>query len=189
MTAPPDPNRPSRCVARSLPAIAALAVLVAACGGDAAATAEALIETDLEEQIGLGELAAACDQPDELKEGETFECTAITQDGATIELVGELISDDEFNVQTTNLLTADDVESILPVIAEAVGSEVGADVVTDDLTCPSGSIILDVEGDFNCEISDTVTGDLYVITIQTGGLQPGGGPRDLRFLIGDLVEP
>lgn len=164
------------------------AVFVAACSGDAAESAEAVIEGELEEQIGLGELSAACNQPDGLAEGETFECTAITADGASIEIVGTMTSEDEFNVQTTNLLTSDDVDQLVVLIADAVSNEVGAEVAPGDLTCPSGSVILDGNGDFTCEIVDTATGDVYAITIQTGGLVPGEGPRDLGFEIGDLID-
>ncbi len=181
-------RRPRSRIGRAAVVSAGLVVL-SACGGDAAESAEALIEGPLAAEIGLGDLAATCDQPDDLVRGETFDCTATTPDGATIEFVGELTSEDEINVQSANLLTEADVQAIVPAIAEAVGREVGADVAADDLTCPSGSIILDDDGDFTCEIVDRTTGDVYSIAIQTGGLDPGGGPRDLGFLIGDLIEP
>jgi hypothetical protein len=167
--------------------VAVLATL-AGCGGDAAQTAEALIEGPLTDEIALGELTATCDQPANLEQGETFECTATTPDGDTIELVGELTSDDDLNVQTTNLLTADDVELILSAIADAVAVEVDADVVAGDITCPPRSVILDARGDFVCEIVDRSTDDVYPITIETGGLDPDSGPMDLSFLIGDLID-
>jgi len=171
-------------------AVGAAALLVlAGCGGDAAATAEGLIEGQLADEIELGELTAACNQPDELEQGETFECTAITTSGDVIEFVGEMTSDDDLNVQTTNLLTESDVQSLLPPIADAVSREVGDDVVADDLTCPTGTVILDDNGDFMCTILDRSTGDVYTIAIETGGLEAGGGPKDLGFQIGDLVDP
>lgn len=168
---------------------AAVVLLLAACGGDAADTAELLIETQIEEEVALGELTAACNQPEELARGETFECTAITPDGDTIDIVGELTGDDTLNVQTTNLLTVDDVRAILPPIADAVGTEVGATVVAADISCPDRSIILDDAGNFDCEIVDRSKDETYVITIRTGGLDPDTGPEDLSFLIGDLIQP
>ncbi len=174
---------------RSLTAGIAAILLLAACGGDAAETAEALIEGQLAEEIGLGELNATCNQPADLTPGETFACTAITPDGKTIEFLGEMTTEDRLNVQSTNLLTESDVQAILPVIAAAVSDEVGTEVVADDLTCPSGGVILDDDGEFVCEILDRENGDVYAITIRTGGLEPGGGPKNLGFLIGDLIEP
>lgn len=164
---------------------AAASLLVAACGGSAAASGEAVIEDQLADEIGLGELDATCNEPDGLTEGETFTCTATTPDGETIELLGTMTSDDEFEIVTTNLLVASDVVVVREEGARVLSEEVGATILPEDIECPEGSIVLDDVGDFMCTITDTATGDVYELTVSTGGLEPGVGARELSFQIGD----
>jgi hypothetical protein len=161
------------------------ALVLASCGGSAAESGVAVIEEELEEQIGLGELEATCDEPDGLSEGETFTCTAETADGQTIELLGTMTSDDEFEIVTTNLLVASDVEAIRVEGARVLSDELGVPIATDDIECAEGSIVLDDAGDFQCTITDTGTGDVYELTVSTGGIEPGVGVRELSFQVGD----
>jgi len=161
------------------------ALTLAACGGSAADTGEVVIEEKLAEQIGLGDLDATCNEPDGLKQGQTFTCEAATTDGQTIEFLGTMTSDDEFDVVTTNLLVASDVEKIRAEGARVLSEQVGAEILADDIECAEGSIVLDDVGDFSCAITDTATGDVYDLTVSTGGLEPGVGVRELSFQIGD----
>jgi len=163
----------------------AAALVFAACSGSAADTGEVVIEEQLAEQIGLGDLDATCNEPDGLKEGETFTCTATTTDDQTIEFLGTMSSDDEFEVVTSNLLIASDVEAIRAEGASVLSDEVGATIASDDIECAEGSIVLDDVGDFLCAITDTGTGDVFDLTVSTGGLEPGVGVRELSFQIGD----
>ena len=159
-------------------------MVVAACSGSAAQSGEDLIQDDLAEDIGLGDLEAECEEPDDLSEGETFTCTATTADGETVEFLGTMTSDDEFNIVTTNLLITSDIDSIRDGVSTALSEQIGVPVAAEDITCPDGSILLDESGEFECEVVDTATGDVYPLTISTGGLEPGVGPRDLQFEVG-----
>lgn len=160
-------------------------VAVAACGGSASESGVEVIEGELGDEIGLGELDATCGDPDALSEGETFTCTATTGDDQTIEFLGTMTSDDEFEIVTTNLLTAEDVEVVREEAARVLSAEVGAEILPADIECAEGSVVLDAEGDFMCTITDTATGDVYDLTVSTGGLEPGVGARELSFQIGD----
>jgi hypothetical protein len=158
---------------------------LAACGGSASESGVEVIEGELGEEIGLGDLDATCNEPDELNEGETFTCTATTADEQTIEFLGTMTSDDEFDIVTTNLLTAADVEIVREEAARVLSAEIGVDILPADIECPEGSVVLDEVGDFLCAITDTTTGDVYDLTVSTGGLEPGVGARELSFLVGD----
>ena len=160
---------------------------LAACGGGSAAdSGVTLIEEELAETIGLGDLEATCDEPDGLKEDETFTCTATTDDGTVIEFLGTMTSDDEFEIVTTNLLTADDVTTIKEEGARVLSEEIQAEIVADDITCPTEAVVLDDTGEFECEITDTSTGEVYGLTVSTGGLTPGVGVNELTFQVGEL---
>lgn len=175
-----------RTVSLSLVAVATVsASLLAGCGGSASQSGETLIEEELADQIALGDLDATCDEPENLKEGETFTCTATTEDGAEVEFLGTMTSDDKFEIVTTNLLTAEDVTAIREEGARVLSEQVGSEIVADDITCPTEVVVLDDTGDFVCEITDTTTGDVYDLTISTGGITPGEGVNKLFFQIAD----
>jgi hypothetical protein len=144
-----------------------------------------VIEERLAEDIGLGELDATCNEPDGLDEGETFTCTATTTEGETIEFLGTMTSNDEFEIVTTNLLTAEDIVIVREEGARLLSSEVGAEILPEDIECGDSSVLVDDAGDFVCAITDTATGDVYDLTVSTGGLEPGVGARELSFQIGD----
>ncbi len=184
------PAKARDCAMRSLRVrtglvVAAGAIVLAACSSSAADSGEVVIEEKLADEIGLGDLDATCNEPEGLKEGETFTCTATTPEGTTIELLGTMTTDDEFEVVTTNLLTADDVVAIREEGARVLSEEVGATILPEDIECAEGSVVIDDVGDFHCTITDTGTGDVYDLTVSTGGLEPGVGVRALSFQIGD----
>ena len=166
-------------------AVAVGGLVLAACSASAADSGEVVIQEELADEIGLGDLDATCNEPDGLKEGETFTCTATTIEGETIEFLGTMTSDDEFDIVTTNLMIASDIETIRAEGARLLSDEVGSTVAPEDIECADGSIVLDDVGDFLCSITDTGTGDVYDLTVSTGGLEPGVGVRELSFRIGD----
>ena len=161
------------------------ATALAACGGSAGESGQVVIEEKLAEDIALGELDATCNEPEGLSEGETFTCTATTADGETVEFLGTMTSDDEFEIVTTNLLIASDIEAIREEGARVLSAEIGAEVLPEDIECAEGSVVIDDVGDFECAITDTATGDAYDLTVSTGGLEPGVGVRELSFQVGD----
>ncbi len=88
-------RRPLR--ARTLLLTLATLFVVTACSGDISFSiggqsvddaAVELIEGDLADQIGLGELTAACPEVPDAEVGTEFDCTATTADGAVIEIAG-----------------------------------------------------------------------------------------------------
>jgi len=170
---------------RGLVVSAALAVVLVGCSGSAALSGESVIEGELADSAGLGELDAECNEPDGLEAGETFTCTATTEDGRTVEFLGTMTDSDSFDIVSTNLLTAEDVVAIRQEGARLLSEEVGVEILVDDIACPDEIVLLDATGDFVCEITDTSTGDVYELTISTGGIEPGEGVRRLDFQIGD----
>jgi hypothetical protein len=169
-----------------LGAIAVLGLTVlAACSDSAATGGEGLIEGDLAEEIGLGDLDAECAEPAEKVEGETFECTATTDDGQTLTFQGTMTAEDEIHVVTTNLLLPDEVDTIRDEGARVLSDETGVDIAVDDIDCGDEAVLIDDVGDFTCAITDTSTGDVYDLTVSTGGIEPGVGIRELFFQVAD----
>ncbi len=177
----PTTSRPLR-----LAPFAALGLFaLAACSDSAATGGEGLIERDLAKQIGLGDLDAECDEPAEKTEGETFDCTATTEDGRTITFQGTMRSDSEIHVVSTNLLLPSEVDTLRDEGARVLSEQNAIEVLPDDIDCGDEAVLLDDAGEFTCEITDTSTGDVYELTVMTGGIEPGVGIRELFFQVGD----
>lgn len=180
------PNAPRTLVAALVTGVAA--ILVASCssgsgGPEAVAeTAVELIEGELAEQIDLGELEGECEEPADAAEGETFTCSATTEDGRTIEFLGTLESEDEVNVVSTNVLVERDIDAVREEGARALSEETGQAIEPDDIECDD-VIILEGTDDFECAITEPETGEVYGLTVSTGGIDPGVGVRDLSFEI------
>lgn len=171
---------------RLVPLVAAMSLSVAlsGCGGDAGESGETVIEGPLAEEIGLGDLDATCEQPDELAEGETFDCTATTSDGEIIEFEALLTSDDEFDIVATNLLTTDEVDVLRSDAATQLGAQIGVEIAAESIACPDGTVVLD-DDELVCEITDVDTGDVYELTMTFAEFDRDTGFGDIQYLIGD----
>lgn len=170
-------------------ALVVIAIGIAGCSSkNAGISAETVIVDELQDEIALGPLEPECGQPERYEAGQTFTCTAATEDGRVIEFHGEMTDEDTFNIVTSNLLTADDVVAIRASAAESLGPEVGATIDPDDISCPDEVVLLDDTGDFLCEITDESTGEVYALQISTGGIEPGVGVRKLDFEITELLR-
>ncbi|NND74798.1 MAG: hypothetical protein HKN44_07285 [Ilumatobacter sp.] len=167
---------------------AVVGVVLAGCSKNAGISAEKVIVEELQENIGLGTLDPECGQPEAYVAGETFTCTAATEDGRVIEFFGEMSDADTFNIVTSNLLTAEDVDAVRAAAAEALGPEVGATIDPAAIVCPYEIILLDETGDFTCEITDASSGDVYALVVSTGGIEPGVGVRKLDFEITEQLR-
>ena len=165
--------------------IAATAVFTfSACTANAGLSAENYITDELQDQIGLGDLDATCTQPAELKAGETFTCTATADDGRVVKLIGEMTDSDTFDLNTTNLYTAADIDSLRAEGARVLSPVVGVTINPDDIACPDEVIVVDDTNEFHCEITDSATGEVFDLLVSTD-------PDDVsnvNFSIGDQLR-
>ena len=131
-----------------------------------------LIEGELEEKVGLGELTATCgDVADDVKVGDTFVCTAETTDGDTVEFLATVAEDDKVNVDTTNLITADGMTVIENGAVSVLEQETGATIGEGALECGEGPRVIDVASEtLDCVLTSPDTGDKYETTITLDGL-------------------
>ncbi len=187
-TISPTRIRPSA-ARRAFVGVVAVGVVISGCGSkNAGNSAEQLITDELQDQIGIGPLEPTCGQPAAYEAGETFTCTAATEDGRVVEFFGEMVDEETYNLVTSNLLTGEDVAAIRADAAEQLGPEVGATIDPGDIVCPDEIILLDDTGDFTCEITDTSTGEVYALVVSTGGIDPGVGVRKLEYEITELLR-
>jgi len=155
----------------------ALAIVAAACsasGEFSIGTAtienatEDLIENEISDQIGLGELDATCTKPASEEVGTRFLCTATTEGGQTIELQAEIDEDGAF-AETTNLVVASKLEEVESVVLAEIEQLSGLDLSDDAMECGSKSVIVDPQNQIACTVTDP-TGAVFDTIITFKGL-------------------
>jgi len=158
--------------------LAAGLVLVAVAAGcsstkDYSGSAKKYIEGDLSKQIGLGDLTAKCDDvASDVKVGDTFNCTADTADGVTVELVATVAAGDKVDVETTNLITADGMTVIENAAVTILEQKTGATIGAGALDCGAGPKVIDVANEkLSCVLTSPDTGSKYETTITLDGLK------------------
>jgi hypothetical protein len=155
----------------------ALAVVAAACSASGEFSigtptienaTEDLIENEIADQIGLGELDATCTKPASEDVGTRFLCTATTGDGQTIDLQAE-IDEDGAVAETTNLVVASKLEEVEAIVLAEIEQLSGLDLSDDALDCGSTSLIVDSQNQIFCAVTDP-TGAVFDSTITFRGL-------------------
>lgn len=148
-----------------LAGVVAMAALAAGCGGDVENTAIDLIEGEIADQIGLGDLDAECPENDGLEVGDTFSCTATLPDGRIVSFEGELDREDHIFVAPTNVIASETLPDLEELLAGEVASTIDVPVSADQVDCGPDAVVLDPDGVMVCAITDTDTGDVYDLTI------------------------
>lgn len=159
-----------------------------ACGGDARETATAVIESEIEDQVGLGELTASCQEPEERVVGSEFPCTATTESGDLIKITTTFEEEDRIFVLPTNVVLASDMELVEAAAAKTIGDEVGAEIDPSDVDCPDTSVVLDADDQMRCEITDTSVGTTYELIVTLTDFVRDEGFQRSFFQVGDVIE-
>lgn len=171
-------------IARRIALVGAGALALAACGGDATETAEAVIETEIAEQMGLGELTATCEEPPNRDIGTTYDCTATTADGQTVTLLSRFTEEDRIFVLPSNVIVASEVPLLKEQAAALLGPEVGVEIDPASIECPDGdSIVLSEAGTIDCTIL-TPDGVLFPLTVTLENFDFDTGFQNLFVEIG-----
>jgi len=141
-------------------------------GADAAAAAEHLIENDIADQAGIGPLEAGCEEIDDPQPGDTFTCTATTEDGETIRFDAVMEKNDTVDVESVNLVTADGLDLIEDLAVQALEENVGATLGAENFDCGDRGLVVEPGGTISCVLADPADGTLYNATITVKVLDP-----------------
>ena len=153
-----------------LVAIAIVAVGAGCSFGDTPnGVAEELIEGQLAEEYGLGEIDAVCEVPPNSDEGTTFTCTADAEIGLT-RWGAEMISEDTVQIRPLNLLNDEEIG----ILEEAAIVQLGVTIDAENMDCGVGPILLADDLSIPCALTDPTTGDVFDATVQITDLETGG---------------
>lgn len=162
--------------------------ILAACGGDARETATAVIETEIADQVGLGELTADCEEPENPVVGETFACSATTESGELIRLTVEFEDDDRIFVLPTNVLLGDDMPLVEAEAAQVLGDEIGVEIDASDVDCGDDSRVMDANDQMTCTITDTSSGTTFELVVTLTEFVRDQGFQSRFYEIGAAIE-
>lgn len=180
-----------------------LAVVATACsidlaigGEDPAEAAEAIIENELAEQIGLGPIAAVCESPESVEVGTTYSCDGVADSGE-IDFLVEIDREDHINVQTENVILADQVAAVAEAATSTIEESAGVELAAGAVDCGDQSIIMPPSAELACTVDtgSEVVPTTITITDPTDSsfevdLEPLEGKFDIDFsaLAAELIE-
>lgn len=164
-------------------------LIMAACGGSISFSiggesvedaAEDLIEGELADGLGLGELSAACEDVDEPQVGSKFSCLATTENGQVVKIDGEVDREDHINLLTSNYISVDGLRSLETIAEESLREQNGLEVIDDAIDCGNDPIVFGDDAAILCAITDP-TGAVFDFHIRDIVTQP----VDFNYEIGD----
>lgn len=158
-------------------AVAAAATLTGcsfSIGGDTPTNvAEEAIEGDLADQAGLTDVTADCEEvSSDAEVGSTFTCTS-TSDVGDIDWLATIQEDDIVNVQSLNLLSAEDVVALEEAAVDVIEQQSGRRLGYENYSCGVGPIGLAGDSILNCELIDPDNGDVYDSTLEITDFDTG----------------
>ena len=143
-------------------AVAAATVVAAGCtsasfsiGGQSPESAATdLIEGELADLIGLGELSADCADVDDAQIGTEFACSATTADGRVVEFVTVIDREDHIDVTTTNVIRGDVIPDVEAAAIDLINANQGTSLTRQALDCPEDSIVWTPATELACVLTD-----------------------------------
>lgn len=169
--------------------IVAAAILLGACSSEPAADtssdprnlAERMIAGDLATTVGLGPLVGVCNEPGPLTVGTTFGCTATTEAGQVIHLVGMVNGEGRIELTTSNLVSAAAVPSFEREAAAALNNSVGSNFTADSVDCGNTALVLPPDLVMGCALIMPASGEVYDLTLTVTDLDA----RRFSLVVGD----
>ena len=141
-------------------------------GADAAQAAVDLIEDEIAAQAGMGSLDAECEEIDDPQPGDTFTCTAETEDGKTIRFDAVMEEDDIVDVQSVNLVTTDGLDLIETLAVQVLEENVGQTLGIENFECGDQGLVVEPGGTIGCLLTDPISGTLYDAVVTVEALDP-----------------
>jgi hypothetical protein len=124
--------------------------------------ARILIEGQLASSLGVDELTATCDEPASKDVGTTFGCVADLPGGDKVTVDATVQDRGEVAVQTTNLLTQENLATIESEAARILSEQVGQTLPAENIDCGDQPMVAEAGEPFVCALTDpSGTGDVY----------------------------
>jgi hypothetical protein len=138
-------------------------------------TAEELIAGELSDIAGFSEeLDATCDKPaDDIKIGDTFDCTGTSADGQVVEFTATHDKEDHVDVVSTNLVTKENFEKIVDQTEQMISKKAKVELPSGSITCEEGPLVGDEPLQVTCELTDPTNGQVFDLTLEVTDFEDG----------------
>ena len=164
-------------------ALGGLLIACSASGTNFKTAAEKVINEEISKIAGLSQLEGLCDKPANTEVGETFKCTAETEDGETIAFIATIGKEDRVEVESTNLIIPDGLEQIEAIAVRALEQEIGQTLGAQNFDCGRKGVVIDVDKEvLTCTLTDPDSGLEYDAEVDIPDLSD---PSDLTVTVAD----
>lgn len=148
---------------------------------DSKSLAEGMIEGDLSTTIGLGPLVGSCNEPGPLAVGITFDCTATTEPGQVIQVLGVINPDGHLGLTTQNLISAGALPSFEREAASSLNTTVGSNFTAESVDCGNSAVVLPAGSELGCALVIPASGEVFDLTLTITDLDA----RRFGLVVGD----
>ena len=132
--------------------------------------ASELINDALSEQLGI-QLRASCPPPNTDVGSRTFECVGSSEGNPDVQVVA-VVEDGGVDLNTRNVVRADALGLLEAAAADAIGSQLGAEVPAEAVDCGATTVVLGDDGVMSCRLTEpdgsTTALELFDIDTDTG---------------------
>ncbi len=193
----PFPVEALRTTSLKMAAFLALAVVFAGCTSDGdgddgsaaenppaspRAATEQLISGPMADVIGLGPLSVTCPDMSEARSGDVFECSALTEQQSSINVAAEIMPSGQVDMSTTNVITAEAVESFERAAVDALNTTLAEPLAYDAMDCGTASIVLNPDMTAVCGLFDSATEAIFDVTLSVSDVEN----RQFSLAVADL---
>jgi len=170
-----------------------IALVAAACSSapevdtsvDPKTLAEEMIAGDLATTVGLGPLVGVCSDPGPLAVGTSFGCTATTDPGQVIQILGVVNPEGRIELTTTNLVSSAALPSFEREAAAALNNSVGSNFTAESVDCGNAALVLRPDFVMACALKMPASGEVFDLTLTITDLDA----RRFSLVVGDQPRP
>lgn len=140
-----------------------------------------LIAGPVAESAGLALSNPVCPDMSAAVPGETFTCSATTEDQATVRLTATLQPSGQVEVATVNVITAQALGSFETAAIDALNAEVQVPLGYDDIDCGGSSVVIADDATIVCALKDPQTEAIFDVTLTISDVEN----RVFRVIVAD----
>lgn len=144
-----------------------------------AAAEERIERQDFVDRVGQGPLTAECNDPGDVEPGDTFLCTATTEQGGLVRILTTVVDDETINVQAQNLVTAEGRVRLENAIVQSLNQQNGLNLTPQQISCGEGAVLLDAEMKTTCALANPADGKVYDAHVTVTDLASGAFSVDV----------
>lgn len=126
---------------------------------------EELIVGPVADTAGLGPLLPVCPDMTGAVPGDSFTCTASTEEQKTVRLAAIIQPSGQVELATTNVITADALPSFEQAAIDALNSTIEIPLSYDDIDCGPNSLVINDDATLVCALRDPQTAAIFDVTL------------------------